>query len=153
MQATTACYQYIYSYYLALDVAGSSSVRVSLKDFWLSNIGTCASVVFFRASFDPFSALRGLTNFFSISSNLAVANGAVPTVLPEFGPSMVNDAASSLEAYQLLPQATHSSWECNKKLKMIIADQILETVKVIMLLPKSDQWWIRNNLRNQLAIV
>ena len=96
--------------YLAVLVAGLSSTRVLLKDCCFSNTGTTASVVFFDASLAPSSAPRGLTKVFSIPSNLAVANGAVPaTVLPELGPSMVSVAASSLEAYQELPQEMHSN--------------------------------------------
>ncbi|MFS8003508.1 hypothetical protein Hanom_Chr13g01214801 [Helianthus anomalus] len=57
-----------------------------LKDF-------CFSGNFLRASMAG-ARSRGLTNFFSTSSNLAVAHGAVPTVLAELGPSIVSDDAS-----------------------------------------------------------
>lgn len=66
-------------------------------------------LVFFRTSTAGFSDSRGLTNVFSMSSNFAVAHGAVPTLLAELGSSVVRVDASSLEAYQLLPHAMHSN--------------------------------------------
>lgn len=59
---------------------------------------------------------RGLTNFSGISGLVVVADPGfamvdrpVPTPLPEPDGSIVSEDASSLEAYQELPQAIHSN--------------------------------------------
>lgn len=80
------------------------------NDFWASRTGMYASLVFLKTSMAALSGSRGLTSFFSTSSNLAVAHGAVPTALEVFGASIVSMEASSLEAYQEWPHAMHSNW-------------------------------------------
>ncbi|PON84584.1 LOW QUALITY PROTEIN: hypothetical protein TorRG33x02_196510 [Trema orientale] len=80
-------------------VSGVSSFLGLIKDFCVSNTGICASLVFLKTSLTALSDSRGLTSFFSTSSNLAVAHGAVPTFFAELGESIVSVAASSRDAY------------------------------------------------------
>ena len=66
-----------------------------------STTGIYASFLFLKMSLAlaDSSASRGL-NSFSTSPDLAVASGAVPTLLVDLGASMVSIDATSREAYQ-----------------------------------------------------
>lgn len=80
------------------------------NDFWAAKSGIDGSPVFLERSSAEFSEPRGLTSFFWTSSNFAVEDGVVLMLLFESNASMVSADTSSREAYQELPQATHSSW-------------------------------------------
>lgn len=102
----------IYSWPAAGADEGSSGLCLP-NDFCFSSVGMYGAALLWRASANGLSGWwsRGLVSCFSMTSNLAVAHGAVPTLPPALvGVSTVRVVMASLDENHECPQALHSSW-------------------------------------------